>query len=63
MPRNPRPAGILRRGTLTVALATLMAFGAGSLTRPAQAAEPAVSQSTASNVVVDWNRTLATPIS
>ncbi len=60
MPRNPRPAAILRRGALTVALATLMAFGAGSLTRPAQAAEPEVSHSTASNVVVDWNRTLLT---
>jgi membrane-associated phospholipid phosphatase len=60
MHRNPRPVAILHRGTLSVALATLMAFGAGSLTQPAQGAEPAVSQRTATNVVVEWNRTLLT---
>jgi membrane-associated phospholipid phosphatase len=37
-----------------------MAFGAGLLTRGAQAAEPVVSYDTASNVVVEWNRTLLT---
>jgi membrane-associated phospholipid phosphatase len=60
MPRNSHRAAILRRATLAVALATTMAFGAGSLTRPAQAAEPAVSHSAAGNVVVEWNRTLLT---
>ena len=60
MPRNPHPAAILRRATLAVALATTMAFGAVSLTGPAQAAEPALSHRAAGNVVVEWNRTLLT---
>jgi membrane-associated phospholipid phosphatase len=60
MPRYPHSAATLRRATLAVALATTMAFGAGLLTRGAQAAEPAVSHNTASNVVVEWNRTLLT---
>jgi membrane-associated phospholipid phosphatase len=58
--RNPHPAAILRRATLAVALATTMAFGAGLLTSPAQAAEPAVSHGAGGNVVVEWNRTLLT---
>jgi hypothetical protein len=60
MPRNPHPAAILRRATLAVALATTMAFGAVSLTGPAQAADPPVSHRAAGNVVVEWNRTLLT---
>jgi hypothetical protein len=60
MPRNPHTGAILRRATLAVALATTMAFGAVSLTGPAQAAEPALSHRSAGNVVVEWNRTLLT---
>jgi hypothetical protein len=60
MPRNPHSGAILRRATLAVALATTMAFGAVSLTGPAQAAEPALSHRSAGNVVVEWNRTLLT---
>jgi hypothetical protein len=60
MPRNPHPAAIRRRATLAVALATTMAFGAGLLTSPVQAAEPAVSHGAGGNVVVEWNRTLLT---
>ena len=60
MPRIPHPAAILRRATLAVALASTMAFGAVTLTGPAQAAEPSISHRVAGNVVVAWNRTLLT---
>jgi membrane-associated phospholipid phosphatase len=60
MPRIPHPAAILRRATLAVALATTMAFGAVTVTGPAQAADPPVSHRAAGNVVVEWNRTLLT---
>jgi membrane-associated phospholipid phosphatase len=60
MSRISRSPRILRRATLAVALATTMAFGAGPLAGPTQAAEPAVSHKTARNVVVEWNRTLLT---
>jgi membrane-associated phospholipid phosphatase len=60
MPRIPHPAAILRRATLAVALATTMAFGAVTLTGPAQAADPSIPQRVAGNVVVEWNRTLLT---
>jgi hypothetical protein len=60
MHRNPHSVAIRRRATVAVALATALAFGSGPLARRAQAADPAVSHNTASNVVVEWNRTLLT---
>lgn len=60
MSRNPYSAASLRRATFAVALATTLVSGAGSLTRPAQAVEPAAPHGTTSNVVVEWNRTLLT---
>jgi membrane-associated phospholipid phosphatase len=60
MPRHPHSAAILRRATLAVALATTMALGAAPLTPRAQAAEPPAPHHTASNVVVEWDRTLLT---
>lgn len=63
MPANARRPSLPRRATLAVALAataTIATIGATSLTGPAQAAGPAGSRAGASNVVVEWNRTLLT---
>jgi membrane-associated phospholipid phosphatase len=58
MPRNYRRPAVLRRARLSVALAATMAFGAAPLTAPALAAGNVPSAARASNVVVEWNRTL-----